>query len=109
MSDINIYYSPEKFGLETVDTVDAGAGFEFDMLALFRRGDNFYIGADSGCSCPIPFEGVGVNDLTEINNLTSLLAEVAAWADSAWSDEDRTERVRLGNEIVLAYQEARKK
>ena len=105
----NIYYDPEKFGLEVVDTVDAGHSYEFDILALFRRGDNFYIGADSGCSCPMPFEGVGVNDLTDISNLGSLLDEVATWADLAWNDEDHKKRASLGNEIVLAYQEARKK
>lgn len=105
----NIYYDPEKFDLEIIETVDAGHSYEFDMLALFRRGNNFYIGTDSGCSCPLPFEGVGVNDLTEIDNLGTLLTEVATWADIGWSDEHAEHRARLGNEIVLAYQEARKK
>lgn len=105
----NIYHNPEKFGLEIVDTVDAADSYEFDMLALFRRGDNFYIGTDSGCSCPMPFEGFGVNDLTEIDTLGTLLAEVATWADVGWSDEDIERRAGLGNEIVLAYQAARKK
>lgn len=46
----NLYYNPEKFGLTVV----------------YRRdldGRLVYV-EDSGCSCPSPFEGKGMPDLT---------------------------------------------
>jgi hypothetical protein len=65
----NLYYSPEKFGLEQVVEVDYSSGsYEFDLLVVWRR---TYDGAlvmaeDSGCSCPSPFEDLGVGDLTVV-------------------------------------------
>lgn len=63
----NIYYDPEKFGLTAVGEVDwLGGGYEFDLTVVWRRDlDGALVYAeDSGCSCPTPFEGQGVADLT---------------------------------------------
>ena len=66
---VNIYYNPEKFGLEVVDELDYGGSYEFDMCVLFRRvsDGHLLLGADSGCSCPAPFDGVKVADLVDAN------------------------------------------
>ena len=68
MSDI--YYSPEKYGLETVAELDLSEpSYSFDLLVVWKRlsdGQLLY-GTDSGCSCPSPFEGQDVDDLAEFS------------------------------------------
>lgn len=64
MSDI--WYSPERFGLELVGYVDFSSGmYEFDYSAVWYRAadDAWFYGTDSGCSCPSPFDGRGVESL----------------------------------------------
>lgn len=65
---MNIYYSPEKYGLEIVGQVDwTDEAYQFDMTVVWRRvadGQLLYAD-DSGCSCPSPFEDHGVTDLVE--------------------------------------------
>ena len=39
--------------------------YPFDLLGLWRDSDNkFYLGTDSGCSCPSPWESHTADDLT---------------------------------------------
>ena len=64
--DSSPYYSPEAFGLEMVGTIDwRYEDYSFDMTAVWKakRGE-YYLGDDSGCSCPSPFE-----DVTELEQL----------------------------------------
>jgi hypothetical protein len=64
MSDNNIYYSPEKFGLTTVATLDAAnVSYEFYTIALWTDGQKFYWAYSSGCSCPCPFEEIGMDNV----------------------------------------------
>jgi hypothetical protein len=49
----NIYYNPEKFGLEIVGEVDFSSGYyEFDLRVVWRKkGTKILLTArDSGCS-----------------------------------------------------------
>jgi len=65
-----VYYNPEKFGLKTVAELNLSPpAYSFDLLVVWERlsdGQLLY-GTDSGCSCPAPFEGQGVNDLAEFS------------------------------------------
>jgi len=55
--DPDVYYQPEHFGLEIVFSEDHGGSYEFDMVVVWSDKDgNYYVGEDSGCSCPSPFE-----------------------------------------------------
>lgn len=62
----NLYYHPEEYDLEQVYNCDYGASYEFDMFTMWKHkptGD-IYMAADSGCSCPSPYEGFhGLKDL----------------------------------------------
>lgn len=62
---MNVYYDPEESGLEIVLTVQRNLGYEFDMFVVWTDGERFYAASDSGCSCPIPFEDLGMDDLRE--------------------------------------------
>lgn len=62
----NIYYSPEDFGLEVVGTIEwSEPNWDFDMTVVWRaKRGQYWIGSDSGCSCPSPFE-----DIHDVNEL----------------------------------------
>lgn len=75
----NVYHSPEKFGLAMVGEMDmAEPNYSFNMLVVWRdeRGQ-FWVGHDSGCSCPAPFESIeDVNELDGPHDKGSLYARV---------------------------------
>lgn len=59
MNNKNLYYNTEAFGLESLGSIEVtGADYEFDILACLYdpKLKAFYLIADSGCSCPTPFE-----------------------------------------------------
>lgn len=70
---MNIYYSPEKFGMRQIGEIDWSDGnYQFDLTVVWEDGDgSFWYAEDSGCSCPSPFENKGVGDLTLIESLGS--------------------------------------
>lgn len=72
---MNIYYAPEKFGLTILGEVEFSSGaYEFDTSVVWASTDGrVYAGDDSGCSCPSPFESVGLADLTPITRLQDLI------------------------------------
>lgn len=63
----NFYYSPEKSGFEIIGSVDVAGSYEFDILLVLKDKSGFLFWCtDSGCSCPIPFESVTIDDLHPI-------------------------------------------
>lgn len=67
----NIYYNPEDFGLRIVEVHERpDLCYEFDMVVLWEdiKTGKRYWGADSGCSCPSPFEDY--YSVSELNDLT---------------------------------------
>lgn len=92
-----ILFDPKMFGLTLVASHDAAATYSFNTIAIWR-GDTtgrLYAGHDRGCSCPSPFEGVGVLDLTPVRTL----ADVVKFARARWADLDD---VRLDGEASIA-------
>lgn len=82
----NVYYNPEKFGLTTVGELDYSSGsYEFDYTAVWVDDQkNLYYADDSGCSCPSPFEGLGLNDLTKANTVQELQGHLRARLENAY-------------------------
>ena len=69
----NPYYSPEEMGLETVADLEMREpDWDFDLVAVWKHTETgrLYWAADSGCSCPTPFE-----DYTSLDKLTPLSSE----------------------------------
>jgi hypothetical protein len=65
---VNVYYQPEAFGLTIVAELENGGSYEFDTIVVWRRDSGQLLWAtDAGCSCPTPFEDVGLNDLCEFD------------------------------------------
>ena len=62
----NIYYNPQAYGAEVVGEFEwSEPDWSFDMLVVWRTGrGQYWIGEDSGCSCPSPFE-----EVLDINSL----------------------------------------
>jgi hypothetical protein len=55
----NVYYSPERFDLEKVDSLDQDdLSYEYNTLVVWRHipSGRLYWAHDQGCSCPTPFE-----------------------------------------------------
>ncbi len=77
---MNIYYSPEEYGLEVVFEKEAGRDYDFDMFVVWRDPDTgqLYWGEDAGCSCPSPFEGYGYDDL-RTGDVDDLLRDYRSW------------------------------
>lgn len=64
--DRNIYYYPEAHGLVKVAEHELSEPcYSYDTICVWKNDLGFYLGTDSGCSCPTPFENYnGVSDLT---------------------------------------------
>lgn len=63
----NPYYAPGDHGLVRIgEDLDLSEPFySFDLLAVWKDDAGFYLGTDSGCSCPSPFENYeGKGDMT---------------------------------------------
>lgn len=75
---MDVYYSPEKFGLTPIAEIDYSSGhYEFDIRCVWKHENGKLLTArDSGCSCPSPFEDYSDIESLEEVNIDSLVAEV---------------------------------
>jgi hypothetical protein len=81
----NIMYTPEAYGFEYVCEVELSEPcYSFDCLRVLKNKDGYWLGTDSGCSCPTPFE-----DYHDENDLTGPLTaeQVHEEANSLWDGE----------------------
>lgn len=95
---MNIYYEPEKYGYETVGEIDTAGSYEFDTFAVLKdvKANRFFYIHDSGCSCPTPFEGQGVADLTRVTSVKHLRELIAKeWPDDGYRHPGQDEIARL--------------
>lgn len=55
-----------KFGLNEVDSIELShEDWSFNILGVWKNDQGYYLGTDSGCSCPTPFENYGsIDDFT---------------------------------------------
>lgn len=107
MSDL--YYSPEKFGLRVVDEVEFSSGaYEFDTSVLWQDIETgaFYVADDSGCSCPVPFEGVGRSDLLKIDRLQTLFEKRKS--DSYYYEDNKSGIDAEVASLIGKYREAKR-
>lgn len=64
---INPYYRPEKLNLELLSFDEPGLSYEYNTLCFWATPDGrIFSASDSGCSCPVPFEGYSGNNQNEV-------------------------------------------
>jgi hypothetical protein len=94
-----MYYNPEEHGAEILGSVDTIGGYEFNMLALFRRSSDgaLFFDTDSGCSCNSPFDGATFENMQHIRNASWFAGQARKWLRETYmpdaSDRDGIERL----------------
>jgi hypothetical protein len=91
---VTVYYNPEAFGATIVGDVDTIGGYEYNMIAVFRRDADgvMFWGETAGCSCNSPFDEVGkLEDLTRIDDPAVFAADARKWLRDSYgvSADDR--------------------
>lgn len=102
----DVYYQPEGFGLEPFGEVDVAGSYEFDIIAVWRHKETgrLYWGADSGCSCPSPFESTTALESLKVLPETLLELEAALKGHRPYcygSDDDTPKDQWHGESLAL--------
>jgi hypothetical protein len=97
---VSLLYSPEYYGVEIVANFDAyEANYSFDILVVVRdlETGKLYAAADSGCSCPTPFEDhTYPTDFEEVRSWD----EVKAVLDREFPNDPGSYRRRLPHDSL---------
>jgi hypothetical protein len=104
--DENIYYHPEKSGLEVFASVDVPFSYEFDCFVIWKHEDLGYFtwGSDSGCSCPTPFESHDPKDMPQ-GHLFEAMEDMKSWALEGYGYKPGDEVTNTHSRAYLARQE----
>lgn len=97
----DVYHAPEKHDLEIIGTVTwISEPWEFDMSVVWRRisDGKLFFRSDRGCSCRVPFQDVGVAQLTEITSLGEIQTVLTNTAEK--KAESSRYRKAAGQDIV---------
>jgi hypothetical protein len=89
---MNLYYEPKQAGFELVGMIEEdNLSYEFNMLIVLRNLDTgkIYVAADSGCSCPSPFEDTKVEDLEHVTSIAQLQRTIDSW-NEGYDNRKRT-------------------
>lgn len=86
----NPYYSPEDLGLVIVAEHELSEPcYSFDTLVAWKGDQGIYLGTDSGCSCPTPFESYnGLDDLTGPLTVPQALEEATSLKGESTYDNE---------------------
>lgn len=113
---MNPYYDPQGMNLELIGTLEADLSYEFDIVAAWvgphteawkgMRSTTYKIlwAADSGCSCPSPFEDyTTVEKLNVYNGTKEAWQELVSYVDDV--DVPDADRVRFLSDVQAKYRE----
>lgn len=93
----NIYYSPEKFGLTQIASIEwASDPYSYDTTVVWQKDADgtVHFAEDSGCSCPVPFGNVGVDNTTKINKIQEWYDYIEnRKEESQWSWEGNKDKI----------------
>lgn len=96
---MTLYYSPEDYGAELIGAIDVAGAWEYAIFLVLKDKSTgkLYYGQESGCSCPIPFEGYNsVTELREITDYAAFAREIRLHAVSncaTTSDKEYAEKI----------------
>jgi hypothetical protein len=88
----DVYSSPGRYGLKIVGSVSFdNEPYQFHVGVVWQQEETglFFIGTDSGCSCPSPFESVhSLDKLSGPYRKNGAIQIVSEWsADDDYSDD----------------------
>lgn len=77
---MNVYSTPEEYGLEPVGEIEWGdACYSFNLTVVWvDAADRFWFAEDAGCSCPTPFDELDLRDLDPATPLADFQARLLA-------------------------------
>jgi hypothetical protein len=110
--DANAYFHPENFDppLRKVAEVEAyEPDWSFDLFIVLQdpATGKVYVGSDSGCSCPTPFEDFGsLGDFIEVQSWEDVKREYDAAFPPSQSYRDRAGIQGIRNAVVGAFRRA---
>jgi len=95
----NVYDNPSDFGLSILGAVELEAPeWSFYTLCVWKNESGYYLGTDSGCSCPSPFENYdGIDDLTGPLSAADAIEEATSLWTHAGSYEPEDFRALMDN------------
>ncbi len=108
----DIYYEPGAFGLEQVAMIDFSSGsYEFNYLVAWRHTETGRIGwaSDYGCSCPSPFEGYDLRDLTWVDDTPESWAMLEDRIKSLHSPDYQNRDVEIVDFLRVVAEHTRRK
>lgn len=98
----NVYNNPEHYNLVLLGEVELSEpDYSFDILAVWKGEEGFYLGTDSGCSCPSPFENYGgMEDLTgPLTAFDAIEEAISLWTGAYGGEYDPASFWDLMNRI----------
>ena len=95
----NVYYNPEKFDLRPVAEIELDhESWQFNIVCVWQhtKTGEFYMGQDSGCSCPSPFE-----DYTSLDKLDRLVYDdLEKWVKSAVNQNEMADFLKKVRQAI---------
>jgi len=84
--DNNPVDTPTNYGFtEAVGVIELSEPlYSFDLLAVLRNDDGYFLGTDSGCSCPSPWENHRAEDFTGPLTAEQAAEEITSLSEAAY-------------------------
>jgi len=84
----NPMHNPQDYDVEVIGEVYLSEpDYSFDLLGVLRGKDGYYLGTDSGCSCPSPWESHTMDDFTGPLTAEQAREEATSLNGGAYGDE----------------------
>lgn len=104
----DVYYQPEKFGLEVVAELALDdEPYSFDILVVWRHSSGLLFSAhDAGCSCPSPFENFTSLEHVDLFDYDEIEARVAEAMNDGYHNLSPMNAANFLNKVRIASKDA---
>lgn len=93
---------PERYGFDSFVTQGdlAEPYYSFSIFGVLKKGDDYYLSTDSGCSCPSPWESHTADDFTGPLTAEQVHEEVRSLWEASYDRVPETEVVAALEAVV---------
>lgn len=104
----NPYYNPEEFGLTIITDFETEEPcWSFSTVVVWRDEDNHYwLGYDSGCSCPSPFEDFTRESLDGPYNFHEAIREMEKHVENSYDKDYANEEFARAVDTLISTRKA---